>query len=179
LDTGGSSSIRRAAALAAALGALPGLCALYAWAVRFMLRRNLEQLRAGDAGPLFGTYAEDVKLVLHGRHSWSGHHRGRDEVERWMRRFLRVGVHLEPGEIFVTGPPWNTTICMRFTDWLAAPDGRIVYANRGTIFGKIAWGRLTYHEVNEDTQQVADLDKYLALREPGGHEESTMVSGQS
>lgn len=63
--TGGSSRIGRAAALAAALGALPSL---YAWAVRSMLRRNLNRLNAGDVGHLFGTYAEDVRLVLSGRH---------------------------------------------------------------------------------------------------------------
>jgi ketosteroid isomerase-like protein len=73
--------------------------------VRSMLRRNLNRLRAGDVGPLFGTYAEDVRLVLSGQHSWAGDYRGKDEVERWMRRFVRAGIQLEPHEILVTGPP--------------------------------------------------------------------------
>jgi hypothetical protein len=105
---------------------------------------------------------------LSGRHSWAGNYRGKDEAERWMLRFVRVGVQLEPHEIVVTGPPWDTTICVRFTDRLTAPDGGVVYANRSTIFGKISWGKLTYHEMNEDTQKVVELDEYLALHEPAG-----------
>ena len=98
LVAGGGSGIGRAATL----GTLP---TLYAWAVRSMLRRNLNRLNAGDVGFLFGTYTEDVRLVLSGRHSWTGDYRGKDEVERWMRRLVRVGVQLEPHEILVTGPP--------------------------------------------------------------------------
>jgi ketosteroid isomerase-like protein len=162
LVAGDSSGIGRAAALGAALPAL------YGWTVRSMLRRNLTRLRAGDVEPLFGTYAEDVRFVLPGRHSWAGDYRGKDEVERWMRRFVRVGLQLEPREILVTGPPWNTTVSLRFTDQLTAPDGEVVYANRGTIFARIAWGRITYYEVHEDTQKVAELDEYLALHEPTG-----------
>jgi ketosteroid isomerase-like protein len=86
-----------------------------------MLRRDLNRLRAGDLGPLFGTYAEDVGLVLSGRHSWAGDYRGKDEVERWTQRLVRVGVQLGPHEILVTGPPWNTTVCVHFTDQLIAP----------------------------------------------------------
>jgi ketosteroid isomerase-like protein len=162
LIVGGRSGIGRAAVLAATLPAL------YAWTVRFMLRRNLGRLRAGDVGPLFGTYAEDIRFVLPGRHSWAGDYRGEDEVERWMRRFVRVGLQLELQEILVTGPAWNTTVCLRFTDQRTAPDGDVVYANRGMIFGKISWGRVTYYEVHEDTQKVAELDEYLASHEPTG-----------
>lgn len=171
----GGSRIGWAAALVVALGALPKL---YALAVRFVLRRHLKRLKAGDPGVLFGLYAEDVRLVLSGHHSWTGDYRGKDQVQRWMRRFVRVGVQLEAYEIFVTGPPWNTSVWLRFTDRLTAAGGEVVYANRGTIFGKIVWGRLAYHEVNEDTQKVAELDEYLALQELNRREEPTTASRQ-
>ncbi len=58
LVTGGRPAIGRAAALAAALVALPALCALYAGTVRSMLRRDLNRLKDGDAGPLFDIYAD-------------------------------------------------------------------------------------------------------------------------
>ena len=152
-------------ALAAALGALPTLSGL---PIRFMLRRNLGRLWAGDPGPLLTTYADDVHFVFPGRSSWAADLRGRDEVERWLRRFLRVGLQFEVHEILVTGPPWNTTVCLWFTDRLTAPDGEVVYANRGTILAKIAWGKVSYYEVNEDTQEVAKLDEWLASQEPTG-----------
>lgn len=153
------------ASLAAALGALP---ALYAWAVRFMLRRNLGRLWAGDPTPLLATYADDVHFVFPGRSSWAADLRGRDEVERWLRRFVRVGLQFEVHEILVAGPPWNTTVCLWFTDRLTAPEGDVVYANRGTILAKIAWGKVTYYEVNEDSQKVAEFDEWLASHEPPG-----------
>jgi hypothetical protein len=33
---------------------------------------------------------------------------------------------------------------VRHTDRAEAPDGTVVYANRGVVFAKIAWGKLTY-----------------------------------
>ena len=154
-----------ALALAAMLGVLP---TLYVWAVRYMLRRNLRRLRVGDLGPLFSTYADDVRFVFPGRSSWAADLRGKDELERWVQRFVRVGLQLEPHEILVMGPPWDTTVCLRFTDHFTAPDGVVVYANCGTIFGKIVWGKLTSYAVYEDTQKVAEFDDYLALHEPTG-----------
>jgi hypothetical protein len=113
-------------------------------------------------------YADDVRFVFPGRSSWAADLRGKDEVERWVRRFVRVGLQLEPHKILVAGPPWDTTVCLRFTDEATASDGTIVYSNQGTIFAKIAWGKVTYYEVNEDTQKVAEFDEWLAAQEPPG-----------
>jgi ketosteroid isomerase-like protein len=146
------------AALVALLSLLP---ALYAWTVRFMLRRNLRYLREGDLEPLFSTYADDIRFVFPGHNSWAGEFRGREEVERWVRRVYQVGLRLEPHEMLVAGPPWDTTFCLRFTDTCTAPDGTIVYTNRGMFFGKIAWGKITYYEIHEDTEKVVALDEYV------------------
>jgi hypothetical protein len=51
--------MRRAAALAA-VAALPPL---YRAAVRAMLRRNIRAINAGDPGPLFASYADDVHFA--------------------------------------------------------------------------------------------------------------------
>jgi ketosteroid isomerase-like protein len=151
--------------VALVFGLLP---ALYAWAVRSMLHRTTRRLREGDFEPLFRTYADDIKFVFPGHNSWAGEFRGREEVERWVRRVYQVGLRLEPHEILVMGPPWNTSVCLRFTDRCTAPDGTIVYTNRGMIFGKIAWGKITYYEIQEDTEKVVALDAYLASQEPTG-----------
>ncbi len=151
--------------LAVVFGLLP---ALYAWAVRSMLRRTTHRLREGDFEPLFHTYANDIRFVFPGHNSWAGEFRGREEVERWVRRVYQVGLRLEPHEILVTGPPWNTTVCLRFTDRCTAPDGTIVYTNRGMVFGKIAWGKIIYYEIHEDTEKVVTLDAYVASHEPTG-----------
>jgi hypothetical protein len=145
--------------LAIVFGLLP---ALYGWAVRTMLRLNLHRLREGDFEPLFRTYTNDIRFVFPGHNSWAGEFRGREEVERWVRRVYQVGLRLEPLEIVVVGPPWDTTVCLQFTDTCTAHDGTIVYSNRGVIFGKIVWGKITYYELHEDTEKVAALDEYVA-----------------
>jgi ketosteroid isomerase-like protein len=149
--------------LALVLSTLP---ALYAWAVRYMFRRNIRRLKAGDIEPLFSSYADDVRFVFPGENSWKADLQGKNEVRRWVERFMHVGLELEPHEILVEGPPWNTKVCLRFTDQCKAPDGTVVYSNQGTIFGTIVWGKLTYYEVHEDTQKSAAFDEYLALHEP-------------
>ena len=135
---------------------------LYAGVVRSLLRRNLRHLREGDFEPVFNTYADDIRFVFPGQSSWAGEFRGRGEVERWVQRVYQVGLRLEPHEILVVGPPWDTTVCLRFTDTCTAQDGAIVYSNRGVIFGKIAWGKITYYELHEDTEKVVALDEYVA-----------------
>jgi hypothetical protein len=147
---------------------LAGLPAMYARLVQSLLRRNLRRLHSGDAGPRFATYANDMQFVFPGQNSWTADLRGRDEVERWLERFVRVGLQLETHEILVAGPPWNTSVCVRFTVHCAAANGDIVYASRGTIFLRIAWSQVKYCEVHEDTQKVAAFDDYLALLEPAG-----------
>ena len=109
------------AALAALLASLPPL---YAWAVRRMLRRNLARLWAGGPEPLLANYADDVRFVFPGRSSWAADLRGKDEVRRWLERFVRVGLRFEVREILVNGPPWGTSVCLWFTDRLAAQDPR-------------------------------------------------------
>jgi SnoaL-like domain len=145
--------------LAAASVALP---ALNATATRFMLRRNLARYKAGDPSPVFRTYADDVHFVLPGKSSRGGEFHGRAQVEPWVRRFLDVGLQLDPNEIVVSGMPWNTRVCIRYTDHYTSPEGERVYENRGVIFGRIAWGKLRYYEVNEDTHKVEEFDRYLA-----------------
>jgi len=160
-----SATLAMGLVLAIMFGLLPPL---YAWAVRSMLHHTSRRLREGDFEPLFRTYADDVKFVFPGHNSWAGEFRGRAEVERWVRRVYQVGLRLEPHEILVMGPPWDTTVCLRFTDRCTAPDGTIVYTNQGMLFGKIAWGKITYYEIHEDTEKVVALDAYVASHEPTG-----------
>lgn len=137
---------------------------LYRAAIRGALRFNMARLRTGDTRLLFATYADDVHFRFPGDSSWAADIRSKQELQRWVRRFVDVGLQLHPHEILVDGPPWRTRICMRYTDQLDAPDGTRVYENRGTISGTIAWGRLVEYEVAEDTHEVEALDAYLKER---------------
>jgi ketosteroid isomerase-like protein len=149
--------------LAATVGLMVPL--LYTAALRRLLRRNLERLRGGDLGPMQQLYAEDIHFVFPGESSWSADLRGKHELEGWQRRFIDVGLQLDPHEILLAGPPWSTTVVLHFVDHLRAPQGGLVYENAGVILCKAVWGKIKFIAVYEDTQKVAALDEYLERAE--------------
>jgi ketosteroid isomerase-like protein len=135
---------------------------MYKSAVRWMIRRNVQALRSGDLGPLLAGYADDALLVFPGVSSWSGEHRGRQAIERFLTRFVSAGLVGEVEEILVNGPPWKTTVCVVFVDMARDSDGLVVYNNRVVLFARAVWGKITYQEDFLDTQRVEAFDKYLA-----------------
>jgi ketosteroid isomerase-like protein len=135
---------------------------MYAWLVRKMIRRSIDRMNAGDIKPLVTSFADDAKLVFPGRSSWSGEYRGRQQIEAFLDRFVAVGLQAAADEIVVKGPPWNTTICVRFRDEAHAPDGTVVYSNRAVLFLKAAWGKIVSQEDYIDTEKVSRFDEYLA-----------------
>lgn len=152
--------MRRASTLT--LGVLVAVTpSLYAAVLRRLLRYNLRRLRTGDLRPMQRLYAADIHFVFPGHSSWSANLRGKPELERWQRRFVDVGLQLDPLDIFISGPPWNMKIVLHFLDHLRTPRGELVYENRGVIFARAAWGKIKFITVYEDTQKVAELDPYL------------------
>ncbi len=131
-----------------------------------MLRRAIRRINAGDIGPMLSSYAEDAVLIFPGQNSWAGEHRGKDAIEAFLRRFVRVGMQFEAHQIVVSGWPWNATIWVRFSDCAKGPDGAVVYENRGVICAHTRWGKITLQEDFEDTEKVAEFDKWLAEHSP-------------
>jgi ketosteroid isomerase-like protein len=141
---------------------------LFSWLAKTMLRRNMARLNEGNYGPTLQLDAPDVRFRFPGDSSWATEIDNREDLGRWLQRFVDTGLHIEADEVVAQGPPWNMTLCIRGTDHLDTEDGR-VYENRYVIWGRIAWGRLREYEVYEDTQASKKLDDYLASRgsEPG------------
>jgi len=131
-----------------------------------LLRHNMDRIRAGDYRPTLRMDAKDVRFRFPGDSSWSGEIHGKDELERWLQRFVDVGLQIYADEVVVKGWPWKMTVCIRGTDHLDAPGGERVYENRYVIWGHIRWGLLRDYEVYEDTQKSKALDGYLAQYEP-------------
>jgi ketosteroid isomerase-like protein len=139
---------------------------LQSWLVSKVVGYIMSRTNQGDVRPTLLLDAPDVTLTFPGDNSWSGVFRGKPEVERWLRRFARVGIQSIPDEVVATGFPWNTTVCVRAHDYLRSPEGETVYANRFVIWGRMAWGRLKEYEVYEDTIKPRALDEYLAVHQP-------------
>jgi hypothetical protein len=47
-----------------------------------------------------------------GDSSWATELQGKHELERWLQRFVRVGLQIYPDEAVAKGPPWNTKVCV-------------------------------------------------------------------
>jgi uncharacterized protein (TIGR02246 family) len=154
---------RGATVLLAGLAAAPPL---YAWVLEAVLRHNVARFMEGDVEAFLRLYADDATLVFPGRHSWSGEYRGKDEIEPFLRRFLRARLRGEVNDVLVKGPPWRTTLAIEFTDQATASDGTVVYENRAMVVARAAWGKILHEEIYEDTQKVAAWDEYLEEHEP-------------
>jgi ketosteroid isomerase-like protein len=137
---------------------------MFSWLAGAVLRRNMASLNRGDYAPLLRLDAPDVRFRFPGDSSWATELAGREDLGRWLQRFVDTGLEIHADEVVVQGPPWNMRLCIRGTDHLDTEDGR-VYENRYVIWGRIAWGRLRDYEVYEDTQASKALDGYLQARE--------------
>jgi ketosteroid isomerase-like protein len=139
---------------------------MQSWLAKKVISYVMSHARAGDIRPTLLLDAPDVTLTFPGQNSWSGVHRGKVEVERWLRRLVALGLQTYPDEVVVKGFPWNNTVCVRGFDHLQGPDGEMIYENRFVIWGRMSWGRLKEYEVYEDTHKANQLDLYLAEHRP-------------
>ena len=106
-------------------------------------------------------YADDAVLTFPGESSWSGEHRGRGAIERFLRRFIAAGLVGHAEDILVNGPPWRTRIAVVFTDHTSDQEGNEVYANRAVLYAVARWGKITRQEDFEDTHKVEAFDRWL------------------
>jgi hypothetical protein len=137
---------------------------MLSWLAGKMIARNMKAIRAGDAGPTVAMYAEDVRFAFPGDSSFAPGATGKPDLERWLERFVDVGLQIYPDEVVLKGFPWRQTICVRGHIHLDDPDDGRVYENRYVIWGRIAWGKMREYEVYEDTEESRRLDQWLARK---------------
>lgn len=144
---------------------------MYKAAVRWMIRRNIAALNRGDPGPALAMFAPDAELVFPGMNTWSNQfrtpvngraafvtHRGRNEIEAFLRRYVAHGIQMSVEDLLVNGPPWNTRVAIRAHVWSPGPDGSDVYNNRAVLLVESRWGRIRRQEDYEDTERAAAFD---------------------
>jgi ketosteroid isomerase-like protein len=128
------SLIAGAGAAIAARALLPRLALL-------KLRSDVRRLNDGDYEPLLAAYADDAVLHFNdGPHRWSGDHRGKPAIERFLREFTAAGLKGEIRQLWISGPPWALILAARFDDRATGPGGEELYANRVAIVALTRWG---------------------------------------
>lgn len=142
----------------------------------WMLKRNVARLNQGDYRPVLAMYADDATLSFPGRNGFAAQfrpvekgrdahvtHRGRAEIEAFLRRFVENGIRLEIDDVLMAGPPWRIRMAARGRTWSVAEDGTDRYTNRAVLYVVMRWGRIVEHEDYEDTERSADFSDLLGL----------------
>ena len=144
---------------------------VYAAVVRWLVRRSIDRLNAGDPGGLLAMAAPDVVLrfpgdnrsarmfrpVLKGRMPHDTH-RGLEECRAFAAAFVDQRIRFVLEDVLVNGPPWRTRVALRLHDFALADDGSDAYTNRAVAFLELRWGRLVIWEDYEDTERSAAWD---------------------
>jgi ketosteroid isomerase-like protein len=133
---------------------------MYSWIVRRVVAFLYGKVSSGDLRlPLLGL-AKDAVLVFPGGNSFGGEHRGKADIEAWMRRFASLRPEFHVHDAAAAGPPWNMRVFMQFSDRIVAPNG-YVYENAGMELIRIRWGLIREIRVHLDTEKVTALDAQL------------------
>ena len=150
---------------------------MYKAAVRWMIRRNIRALNAGDHRPVLAMFADDLEFSFPGDNTWATEfrplargrrahvtHRGRAEMERFLQRYVAAGIQMEVEDILVNGPPWNLRAAVRCVVWSGgtSPGAADRYTNRAVLVVTSSWGRLRTQEDYEDTERAAAFDALLS-----------------
>lgn len=144
---------------------------MYKATVRWLIRRNIESLNQGHFEPALAMFASDAELTFPGDNTWSRQHRtpqtgraafpthrGRPEIESFLRRYVELGIQMAVEDILVNGPPWNTRAAVRVHHWVPGTESGDRYANRAVLMVRTSWGKIHSQEDYEDTQRVSAFD---------------------
>jgi ketosteroid isomerase-like protein len=140
---------------------------MYRLIVKRQLRRSYRQMSEGNCEPVLEKFGPSTVFEFAGKHELGGERRGADAVRSVFRRLFEEvfpGVQLEPREIVVNGPPWNTRVAVHFSVRATMNDGE-PYRNAGMQFLRLRWGKVVEDRLYEDTQTLdAALEKHAARR---------------
>jgi ketosteroid isomerase-like protein len=145
---------------------------MYKAAVRILIRRAIRALNGGRYETALAMFAPDAELTFPGDNVLSRQHRapqpgraafpthrGRDEIEEFLRKYVEQGLQMEVEDILVNGPPWNTRAAVRARLWIPRSGGDDLYQNRLVMMVRSAWGKIRNQEDYEDTERVSAFYK--------------------
>ena len=147
---------------------------MYKATARWMIKRDIARLNAGDYRPVLTMYGNDTTLTFPGANRWAAMfrphargrravptHRGRAEIEAFLRRYTEQGIQMVVEDIIVNGPPWRARAAVRCHVWIPGDNGRDLYDNRAVMWVRTRWGRILEQEDFEDTERSAAYDAFL------------------
>jgi ketosteroid isomerase-like protein len=155
---------------------------MYKMAERWMIRRNIRQLTAGSHRAALAMLRDDATLAFPGDNMWSSQHRpavkgrerfathrGRAEIEAFLRSYPDAAIQMTVEDILVNGPPWNTRAAVRVHLWSAGANGGDRYSNRAVLWAEASWGKIRAQEDYEDTERSSAFSAALNVPDARDH----------
>jgi ketosteroid isomerase-like protein len=136
---------------------------MYKTIVKWRLRKLFAAFSAGDYQPIIDGLAPTFKYTFIGQSPLSGTRTKHASMQLWFQRLLTLfpGARLEPQDILVAGPPWNTRIMtyVKFRALIPGDNGGslVPYENEVMQLIDLRWGRMTSVFTLEDTQRFANI----------------------
>lgn len=126
-------------------------------------RLAFERLSRRDADALLVRCVDNIHHEFAGDHALGGVRTTKRDFAAWLDRLYRLFPKLafEPRKILVSGPPWNMTVGVLWTDRGEAADGT-AYENHGVHELRIRWGKLVALRAHLDTQHLAAVLNRMA-----------------
>jgi ketosteroid isomerase-like protein len=126
--------------------------------------RNMGALNAGDYQSALSVYAEDAVLRFNeGPHRWSGEHRGKAAIARFLRHYVNAHMQGEVRELYISGPLWRLTLIARFDDHAIGPSGNELYRNRVVLLYHTRWGLVVRQEDFTRTRSASRCSRLVSM----------------
>jgi ketosteroid isomerase-like protein len=123
---------------------------MYRWTVGQFLRLVYRRAFAGQDDLMMMAAAPDVTFCFPGSSSFAANLVGRESLREWLAGFTALNPTFDIRDVVVSGPPWNTTVAVRFRDTIGSD-----YQNEGVEWLRIRWGKVRSLEVFLDTERVS------------------------
>jgi ketosteroid isomerase-like protein len=143
---------------------------LYSAIVKTRIRQSFDHVNNHRWDELLGSIAPAVDHRFLGTHAIGGQRHDKETLRRWFERLGRVlpSLQLNINNIWVKGPPWNTTVFVQW-DGAATLQNGGPYRQHAVHVITLRWGKIHALDVFEDSQEVA---RALAVQAAAGLEEA-------
>lgn len=125
----------------------------YRWILKTRIIKGFDELNKQNYHYLTNLFADNVTYEFEGEHSLGGTRISKAGVEKWFDRLFRLlPSKFVINSISVSGPMWNTTAIIEFTDTVTPKFGQS-YNNNGIQVVKLSFGKVykihTYVNTNK------------------------------
>lgn len=126
----------------------------YRWILKSRILKGFNELNKQNYHYLTNLFADEIVYEFEGEHSLGGKRISKKGVEKWFERLiLLLPSKFLINSISISGPLWNTTAFIEFTDSVTPKFGQ-PYKNNGIQVVKLRFGKAYNIHTYVDTEKI-------------------------